>query len=155
MENEKDKGSQPVGKVRSLHDEVVKDFLSENVVAKSFFKEYLPAEITKNLDFDTLKISKDTFVDQELSKHFSDLLYHIKLNNIAAFIYLLIEHKSKEDYFTGFQLLKYMVKIWELHLKQNKRVESLPVILPIVIYHGSKKWRIDANFISLFKVPGQ
>jgi predicted transposase/invertase (TIGR01784 family) len=70
-----------------------------------------------------------------------------------AFIYLLIEHKSWEELFTGFQLLKYMVRIWEFYLKQNKKAKTLPVIIPIVIYHGPKKWQLDTQFISLFNAP--
>jgi len=53
--------------IRSLHDEVFKNFFSEKGTAKSFFQEYLPPEITKNLDFGSLKTSKDTFVDKNLS----------------------------------------------------------------------------------------
>jgi predicted transposase/invertase (TIGR01784 family) len=153
MSEEDQKEAGTFEKIVSPHDKIVKDFLSEQETAKSFFQEYLPEKITKNLDFDTLKISKDTFVDKKLSGYFSDLLYHIKLNNMAAFIYLLIEHKSKEELLTGFQLLKYMVRIWELYLKQNKKAKTLPVILPIVIYHGAKKWQIDTNFLSLFNAP--
>lgn len=93
MKNEKDNGLS----IKSLHDEVIKNFLTENETAKSFFQEYLPPEIARNLDFDTLKIYKDTFVDKKLSKYFSDMLYHINLNNRDAFIYLLIEHKSWEE----------------------------------------------------------
>jgi hypothetical protein len=37
-------GKKPVEKRRSKHDEAVKDFLSENETAKSFFQEYLPPE---------------------------------------------------------------------------------------------------------------
>jgi predicted transposase/invertase (TIGR01784 family) len=54
----------------------------------------------------------------------------------------------------GFQFLKYMVRIWELHLKQNKKAETLPVIIPIVIYHGPREWEVDTRFISLFNAPG-
>jgi predicted transposase/invertase (TIGR01784 family) len=46
-----------------------------------------------------------------------------------------------------------MVRIWELYLKQHKKVKTLPVILPIVIYHGPKDWQVDKNFISLFNAP--
>jgi predicted transposase/invertase (TIGR01784 family) len=46
-----------------------------------------------------------------------------------------------------------MVRIWELYLKQHKKAGTLPVILPIVIYHGSTNWRVDKNFMSLFSAP--
>jgi predicted transposase/invertase (TIGR01784 family) len=154
MAEKKEKKKKPARKLRSLHDEVVKDFLSDNETAKSFFKEYLPAEIVKSLDFNTLHICKDTFLNKKLAKYFSDILYQISLNNIGIFIYLLIDHKSREEGFMGFQFLKYMVRIWELYLKQNKKAETLPVIIPIVIYHGPKKWEVDTRFTSFFKAPG-
>lgn len=154
MANEQEKDT--AESVISPHDKIVKDFFSDQETAKSFFLEYLPAEISKDIDFTTLKIAKDTFVDKKLSDYYSDLLYEVQLGEMPVFIYLLIEHKSWLDRFTAFQLLKYMTKIWELFLKQNENAEVLPVILPIVIYHGVQKWKIAANFISLFdnNAPG-
>ena len=140
-------------KIASPHDRVIKDFLSEKETAKSIFREHLPPKITKHLDFRTLKISKNTFVDVKLKEYFSDLLYEVKLKGRAAFIYLLIEHKSTAEFLTGLQILKYMVRIWELYLKQHNEDKILPVILPFVIYHGSTKWKIDTHFISLFEAP--
>ncbi|UCH96857.1 MAG: Rpn family recombination-promoting nuclease/putative transposase [Candidatus Aminicenantes bacterium] len=47
-----------------------------------------------------------------------------------------------------------MVRIWELYLKQNKEAKTLPVIIPMVIYHGPKKWEVDTRFTSFFNAPG-
>ena len=145
-EQEKETGKHIV----NPHDKVTRDFLEEKDTALSFFMEYLPKAITKDMDFSTLRIAKDKFVDQKLSDYFSDILYKVKFRNKRAFIYLLIEHKSYLERFTALQLLKYMVNIWELYLKQEEKTETLPVILPIVIYHGASKWKIDTNFISMF-----
>ena len=46
-----------------------------------------------------------------------------------------------------------MVRIWELYLKQNKEAKYLPVIIPLVIYHGKPKWSLSERFISLFEEP--
>jgi hypothetical protein len=67
---DKKKKKKPVRKPRSLHDEVVKDYFSDIETAKSFFKEYLPADIVKNLDFNTLRICKDSFLNKTLAKYF-------------------------------------------------------------------------------------
>jgi predicted transposase/invertase (TIGR01784 family) len=87
-EKKTENGKKRIDKLRSLHDEVVKEFLSENETAESFFKEYLPAEIVRNLDFNSLQICKDTFISKKLARYFSDILYRIKLN--AVDIYLSI-----------------------------------------------------------------
>lgn len=137
--------------VISKHDQEFKDFFNAKEVACSFFQEYLPPNIKAKIDFNTLEIVKDTFIDKKLSRFFSDILYRIQTSGETVYIYLLLDHKSSQENFMGFQFLKYMVRIWELHFKQNKEVLYLPVIIPMVIYHGASKWEIEKRFISLFK----
>jgi hypothetical protein len=43
--------------------------------------------------------------------------------------------------------LNFMVKIWHLHLEQEGF--PLPVIIPVVLYHGSQRWTIGSEFLSL------
>jgi predicted transposase/invertase (TIGR01784 family) len=156
MADKKEKKKKPLRNPRSMHDEAVKEYFSDIETAKSFFREYLPAEIVNNLDFNTLRICKDSFLDKKLARYFCDILYQSNLKKIDVdiFIYLLIDHKSREEPFIGFQFLKYMLRIWELYLKQNKKAKALPVVIPIVIYHGHKKWEVDKGFSSLFDAPG-
>jgi predicted transposase/invertase (TIGR01784 family) len=135
----------------SKHDQEFKDFFNAREVACSFFQEYLPPKIKAKFDFNTLEIVKDTFIDKKLSRFYSDVLYKVQTSGETVYIYLLLDHKSAQEDFMGFQFLKYMVRIWELHFKQNKKVTYLPVIVPMVIYHGASKWEIKKRFISLFK----
>jgi predicted transposase/invertase (TIGR01784 family) len=130
-------------------------FFKDKETAISMLKGYLPENIKKKLNFNSLKISKDSFIDKRLKNYFADLLYEIKLKSgkKSAFIYILFEHKCWEDRFVCLQLLKYMVRIWELFLKQNEDEKYLPVIVPLVLYHGQPKWELSKNFISLFKDP--
>jgi predicted transposase/invertase (TIGR01784 family) len=130
-------------------------FFKDKETAISMLKGYLPENIKKKLNFKSLKISKDSFIDKRLKNYFSDLLYEIKLKSSqkSAFIYILFEHKCWEDWFVCLQLLKYMVRIWELFLKQNKDAKYLPVIAPLVLYHGKPKWELSRNFISLIEDP--
>ena len=130
------------------HDKFFKEILSDINNAKSFFKEYLPRNILKSVNLDTLKIKKDTFIGKNFKEYFADLLYTVSINNKKGYIYLLLEHKSGFDKQTPLQLLQYMVKIWRLHIKQNRF--PLPVIIPLVLYHGNAKWRFNTDFIQLF-----
>jgi predicted transposase/invertase (TIGR01784 family) len=152
------KEAQKTGKIYFSHNNFFDTFFDEKEVAESFLKEYLPVEITRDLDFTTLQIDKQSFVDKKLLKHLSDTLYHIRYQKNPAFVYFLFEHKSrvkkKKRKLTPFQLLKYMVNIWDRHLKRYKKVENLPPIIPIVIYHGKKKWEVKTDFLSLFDIPG-
>jgi len=135
--------------IQNPHDTFVKEVFSHKEQAEDFLKNYLPQDICRLIDFDSLSLVKDSFVDEELKEHFSDLLYEVQLSSRPGFIYLLFEHKSTPERFTGLQLLRYMVKIWDLYLKQNHE-PILPVIIPLVIYNGHRRWMIKTNFSYLF-----
>jgi predicted transposase/invertase (TIGR01784 family) len=141
--------------VSQPHAKAFTFFFKEKETAVSMLKSYLPGNIKKKLNFKSLRIAADSFIDKRLKNYFADLLYEIKLKSSqkSAFIYILFEHKCWEDRFVCLQLLKYMARIWELFLKQNKDAEYLPVIFPLVLYHGQPKWELSKNFISLFEDP--
>lgn len=138
--------------ISNPHDKFFKESFGRKDIAISFLKEYLPASIHKKLKYESLEIIKDSFIDKELAEHFSDILYKIKIGTKNTFLYLLFEHKSYADNWVGFQLLRNMVKIWEGCLKQCKKKTKLPVIVPIIIYHGIEKWNVNCSLSALFDV---
>ncbi|GAB6100181.1 hypothetical protein JCM16358_20600 [Halanaerocella petrolearia] len=70
-------------------------------------------------------------------------------------MYLLFEHKSYPYKKISIQLLKYIIKIWELKLKQTER-DDLSLVIPMVFYYGNNKWNIGLNLSSLLEeIPGE
>lgn len=138
-------------RLHNPHDRFFKELFGRTDTALGFLKEYLPAPVYGLMDTATLEPMKESFVDKELSQHFSDILYRVSMNKKQAFLYLLFEHKSYVDPLVTFQLLRNMVKIWESYLKENKRSRRLPVVIPLVLYHGKTKWNVEPGFSSLFE----
>ncbi|MFZ0545762.1 MAG: Rpn family recombination-promoting nuclease/putative transposase [Candidatus Promineifilaceae bacterium] len=141
-----------MSELRNPHDLFFRETFSHVEVAHDFIEQYLPAEVVAALDLDTLELQKDSFIDADLREHFSDLLYQVRLQDgTEANVYFLLEHKSSPDALVAFQLLRYMVRIWERALRE--KANSLPPIVPIVVYHGREKWQISENFTGLFEGP--
>ena len=108
--------------IKKAHDKFIRDLMSRKPVVQDFLRYYLDQELVNLLDLSTLEIKKDTFVDEELVEHFSDILYQLKFRNgQKTQVYVLIEHKSYSDSLVAFQLLRYMIRIWELELKQQSK----------------------------------
>ena len=99
----------------------------------------MPQEIREIVNIDTLEPQKDSFLNEELQEGFSDMLFKSNINNYEGYIYFLFEHKSYSSKDAAFQLLKYIVKIWGAKIKKESATE-LPVIIPILIYHGKYNW---------------
>ncbi len=135
---------------KGIHDEVFKKSLSELKQAQNFIKSYLPHKILKLLSLKTIKFEKDTFIDEDDSKYFADLLFSVKLNknNDNAFVYILFEHKSQPEKRVLLQLLGYMVNIWK-EAYRNYKVK-LPRIIPVVVYHGRSKWYVPKMLSDMF-----
>jgi predicted transposase/invertase (TIGR01784 family) len=135
------------------HDKFFKEVFSHKDGARDFFTHYLPEEILKLLDLKEIEIVKESFIEKDLKEYFSDLLYKVSLAKSPAYLYMLFEHKSYPDRLTALQVLEYMVKIWRLHLKQNPGKGLLPLIIPLVVYHGAEPWRSGTRLMDLLSGP--
>ena len=70
---------------RVAHDKFIRDLMSRKEVVQDFLRYYLDKELVKLLDLSTLEIKKDTFVDEELVEHFSDILRHASVASQLKF----------------------------------------------------------------------
>jgi predicted transposase YdaD len=67
-----------------------------------------------------------------------------------AQVYFLFEHKSQSDRLTAFQLLSYIVRIWEKRLRDG--LDLCPII-PLVVYHGERPWSAARSLRELLASP--
>ncbi len=135
--------------ISNPHDHFFKQVFSRKEVAVDFLRNYLPADVLACIDEESVILTNDSFVDSNLRSHLSDLLYEVKLSDGSdAYVYVLFEHKSFPYAGVAFQLLRYMVRIWEQSIEQ-KQAEKFPPVIPLVLYHGVTRWETSCNFSSL------
>ena len=90
------------------HDKFFKETFSikENVV--DFLSGTFPREILKKLDLSTLAQDNNSYIDEELKEHFSDIVYTCFCKGKELRIALLFEHKSYVAPYPHIQLLRYL-----------------------------------------------
>ena len=143
----------PMDAIKHPHDHFFQHSFARREVAVDFLTHYLPEPVRRLLDLQTLELTKDSFVDETLQDHFSDLLYKLRLRDGSmARVYLLFEHKSYPAPLVAFQLLRYMVRIWEEMLREEPEAGLRPII-PLVLYHGRTQWHVHQNFGALLQGP--
>ncbi|WP_257490761.1 Rpn family recombination-promoting nuclease/putative transposase [Anaerosalibacter massiliensis] len=130
--------------VSNPHDKFFKEVFGKVEVTKDFIENYLPKNILRVIDTSTLEPQKDGFITEDLEEMFSDMLFKVNINNKEGYIYLLFEHKSYKSKNISFQLLKYMIEIWEAKINKGN-IYELPVIIPLVIYHGKGRWNLNTS----------
>ena len=139
--------------VYTPHDRFFKAIFSRPELAGDLLRQILPAESLAQFDLATLHPEKDSFIDADLQLQYADLLYSVNLaDQRPAFIYVLYEHKSYVQSLMAYDVLRYMVRIWEAGQKQKPPAPLAP-ILPIVVYHGLAPWREPLDMGGLFPGP--
>ncbi len=134
-------------------DEIFKKSMENPLVAQEFINTYLPKDVLKIIDSKTLKLEKETYIEDDLKKSFSDVLLSCKINNQEGFLFLLLEQQSTSEHFMAFRLFKYMINICSQYLIKTPKAKQLPVVIPHIIYNGRKKYRAARNVWDLFNNP--
>lgn len=142
----------PIPLTRS-HDRFFRQIFGRPELAADFLRNYLPPEVAALLDLDPKHLVRgaESYIDPKLRGHQSDLLYRARLRDGSpAAVFILVEHKSRPDPWVALQLLRYMLQIWQAALQAG-----LPLfpIVPLVVYHGKRRWRVSTNFSGLFRGP--
>jgi len=123
------------------------------MVAKQFLGAHVPVQIQAIMDMDSLKLEKESFVNEELKNSIGDVLFSVKTNDGDAYIYMLIEHQSKPDPWIAFRLYKYMINICDRYITTNPKTKKLPLIYPMIFYNGKRKYNAEKNLWNLFENP--
>jgi predicted transposase/invertase (TIGR01784 family) len=133
------------------HDKLFKETFSNLDDAAGELRSVLPPELLERLDLSTLALKPGSFLDRKLRASHSDLLFSVQLAGEPAFLYLLFEHLSAPDRFVVLRLLRYSCRIWDRFLKEHRDAQTLPPVIPIVLYQGQRAWSGPRNFHKLLR----
>ncbi|MDR1493260.1 MAG: Rpn family recombination-promoting nuclease/putative transposase, partial [Planctomycetaceae bacterium] len=149
----------PEFKKKFQHDSYCKEQLFNLKKARKLTRHLLPQNVQDIVDVDQLQVDVESYIDDDLKKLFADVVYRIpyKNSNESIVVYILIELKTQNDKWTIFQLVKYVVRIWDRELKlaeNEKRLASFlfPTVIPVIFHHGDKKFTSPTELMKLVRV---
>jgi predicted transposase YdaD len=136
----RDRTDHPGQPVAQPHDALFKYVFGKPVHAASVLRAVLPAALTDRLGLTNLHPVNGSFVDEELSNRHCDVLMRTTFDGRDAYVYVLIEHQSNPDPMMPLRMLRYVMRIWDRHLENHPRAKRLPMIVPLVVYQGPRRW---------------
>lgn len=121
------------------HDKMFKEILHNKKEMKEFIKEFIWHDFNGELE-----LQNGEYITKFGNGKLVDILYKVKDEDI----YFLIEHQTKIDYNMPFRMLEYSVEITRRAMKNMKKCQEYkyPLILPIVIYTGNRKWLVPTRY---------
>lgn len=142
----------PEDDVHQPHDKLFTIGFGDPSNAAGLLSAQLPAELVSQIDWSTLKSESGTFVDPELRKTQSDLLFSATFAGRPCLLYVLFEHQTQEDPLMALRLLRYMINIWWTFVRDHPG-QPLPIILPVVLAQNSRTWKVKPQLSSLLDIP--
>ncbi|WP_239469836.1 Rpn family recombination-promoting nuclease/putative transposase [Archangium violaceum] len=125
--------------------------------AAAELRAVLPPHVVSEVDWSSLRRESGSVVDPELRETESDLLFTARLREGRPLrLYVLLEHQSSVDRWMALRMLRYVVRQVEHWRTQHPESTVLPVIIPLVMYHGPDgAWSAPRRAEELFDVPGE
>ena len=120
-------------KTHQYHDKLFKEILDNKKELSNFMKKYLKCEEIKE---ETIEKYNGRFVTKNFKSKESDIIYKIKNRNV----FIMIEHQSRIDYRMPERITEYCIELIRSVIKGRNKNTTYPLIYPIVLYTGNKKW---------------
>ena len=128
------------------HDRLFKRVMSDEANVRQFIKEFLPKDISSQIDLKEMKLIPTEKV-KGYNKYYMDIAVECYISDTKGQLYFVFEHKSYPDPGVLLQILSYMTVTWD---EQRKKNVPLTPIIPVVIYHGFSSWNITTHFQGQF-----
>ena len=130
------------------HDALFKSFLTHSDTARDFMEIHLPKDLRELCDLDSLKLESASFVDEKLRALHSDILWSVKTREGDGYIYVVIEHQSREDIHMAFRLMRYSMAVMQRHIEHDTRRHLIRYQCAGLICFTHRNWR-DASITVL------
>ncbi|MCR1786501.1 Rpn family recombination-promoting nuclease/putative transposase [Nocardioides carbamazepini] len=122
------------------HDSLFRLVFDNAVNAASELRSLLAPAVLDRMDLDGLERVPGSFVDDDLRQRHADVLFRVPLDGREAYLYVLVEHQSAPDRLMALRMAAYQVRIWERHVKAHPGSGLLPLIVPVVVHSGRRRW---------------
>jgi predicted transposase YdaD len=132
------------------HDALFKTVFENPSNVAAELRAILPRAILERIDLATLTLCPGNFVDKDLRRRYSDLLFTVQTTAAEhSFLYLLFEHLSTSSALLPFDLLHCETLVWSRWLREHPKARKLPMIMSVVVSHAKKVRPATADFADI------
>lgn len=119
-------------------DKIFKEILSDKKEFIKFIEKYLGNEEFGTLQEEDIEKYNKEFITKSFNKREADNIYKVLNDNV----FIILEHQSKIDYKMPERMLEYCTEFIR-ELDKNSNQITRPLICPVVLYTGRKKWNVE------------
>lgn len=130
----------------SAHNALFRFVFSRAENARGELQALLPAEVAARLALDTLRRLEDHVEPRDAS---CELLFSLRLSGSEAYLLLRLEPEAAPEAGAPLRLLAAVLRLW---LAGAQPARPLPLVIPLLVRHGGRRWRGPRNLGDLFEI---
>jgi predicted transposase/invertase (TIGR01784 family) len=136
------------------HDYSYKLLFSHAAMVEDLLRGFIHEVWVKELDFTTLEKVSGSFISDDLREREDDLIWRVRWRNEWLYVYILLEFQSTVDSFMAVRIMTYLGLLYQDLIKHQQLTarDSLPPVLPLVLYNGQTRWHAARNIRNLIPV---
>ena len=139
--------------VNKAHDRFFKLLMKDNRVACDFFKMHLPQDLQEAIQWETLKSEKTDHINRKFNESMTDIVFSVLINKKIALLHLIVDHQSTPDILMPFRSEHYRCNVIDDYVKRHPKTKTIPLVIPIVLYHGKAAWTFDTDIRNIVDAP--
>ena len=125
------------------HDRSYRRLFSKPRLVEELIRGFFDEPWVERLDFTTLEPADGSFVGKNLRAREVDLIWRLKTKEgRPVYVYLLLELQSTMDRYMAVRMMCGTAQLYQSLIDQKAlpRNGMLPLVIPIVIYNGARRW---------------
>ena len=121
------------------NDKFFKKLFGLVIVVQDYMTNLFPKHLAAKLDLNSLELDNTTYITADLEEYHSDIVWRCRLLGKKQYVNIcfIFEHKSYVPDYPHIQIGDYKQGAYN---KQLASGQPLTVVVPILIYHGKRKW---------------
>ena len=121
-------------------DVLFKEIFSEPEQAEGLLRTNMPAALAMRIDFSSLELAPAALARRALKSPQNKLLFTARFADSGAQVYLLVVRRHTREPLMPVLFICDFARIWECWIEENEGARKIPLIFPLLLYHGSEPW---------------
>jgi len=126
------------------HDSGYHLLFSYPYFVECLIRGFVPGDWVERLDFSSLEAVREGHPRDHIGMRYDDVIWRLRWRDLDlwVYVYLLIEFQITDEPFMAVRVLDYEGGLYRQIVRalRLKRGDRLPIVLPIVLYHGHPAW---------------